>query len=142
VEFLDLRKPLQRRVHRTPERPRSLAVHDPHLQDPPFPAGTEVLGDQVLHVAGVERVEIERPVDRKRDGIRELIFGVVGIRSTHRDPPEEGDRSLRSTGRIVPNLVTPCTGKLRSLLVVLALFAVPSPPLVLREGPVRTGSAS
>jgi len=105
-------------------------VHDPHLQDPPLPAGTEVLGDQVLHVAGVEGVEIERAVDRKGDGIRELVFGVVGIRSTHRDPPEEGDRSLRSTGRIVPNLVTSCTGKLRSLLVVLALVAVPATGLL------------
>jgi hypothetical protein len=56
-------------MHGLAQGARPLAVHDPHLEDPALAAGVEIIRHHVLHLARVERVQIQRAVDRQFDRI-------------------------------------------------------------------------
>ncbi len=51
------------RFDRTPEGPRAFAVDDPHPEDTALSAFLKIPGHKVLHVCGVEGVQIEDAVD-------------------------------------------------------------------------------
>ncbi len=56
-------------MHRLAQGARALAVHNAHLEDAKAPALQEVLGEELLQVARVEGVEVQRAVDGDGEGL-------------------------------------------------------------------------
>jgi 3-dehydroquinate dehydratase len=63
-------------VHGTPQGAGAFAVHDTHLQDAASPALLQVVGYQLVNVAGMEGVQVESAVDGHFDGVI-VDFGIV-----------------------------------------------------------------
>jgi hypothetical protein len=49
-------------------------VNHPNLKDPFFPAGGDVVGQEVFHLFGLEGMQVQDPVDGKFQG-----FGLVRV---------------------------------------------------------------
>jgi hypothetical protein len=68
--------PLQHRLDDTALHALSTPVHEPHFAEAGVVRGPDVLGHDVGDVARLERVEIEKPVDRMDE--RHARYGVAG----------------------------------------------------------------
>ena len=53
------------RMHRAPQVANAFAVNDAHLQDAPLPTGGQIIRHQILHLARIERVQIQHSVNRQ-----------------------------------------------------------------------------
>ena len=51
------------RVHRAPQIADAFAVNDTHLQNAPFPTRDQIIRDEVLYLARIERVQIQHAVN-------------------------------------------------------------------------------
>ena len=82
-------------MDRAAQRARTLSVNDPDFEDTLFETRFDVIGNQLFDVTRMERVEIERTVDRQLYGVvsRKLIFVVVRHTLTAgNDAPHSFDR--------------------------------------------------
>ena len=60
---------LQQRVDSATEIADSFPVNDPHLKNAAFLTGVEIIENELLHFARLERVQVQHPVDRKFYGL-------------------------------------------------------------------------
>ena len=61
-------------MNRFPQCPGALSVYDPDLQDLAPPAFHQLLAHQILHLARLKRVQIQRPVNGKLDRLRLVLL--------------------------------------------------------------------
>ena len=53
----------QNRMHRAPQVADAFAVDDSHLENPPLPAGGEIIQHKFLHLARLEGVQVEHAIN-------------------------------------------------------------------------------
>ena len=59
----------QDRVDGAAQVAHAFAVNEAHLQNAPGLTGSQIIRHQMLHIARIERVQIQHPVNRQFDGI-------------------------------------------------------------------------
>jgi len=65
TEVDHIRMPRQNRMNRATQIPDAFAMDNADLNNPVFAASRQVIDDQLLHLPGIERVQVQYPIDRK-----------------------------------------------------------------------------
>jgi len=135
----DLGHPRERRADDARQRAGPLPVDDANPEDASSGALPEVFGDQVLHLRGFERVQVQRPFDGDLD--RAVVLFYQASLTTFQLARVLSPKKTKSSYRVFPILIIP-PGQERRIRTMCGMRgqdnALPMKPLnrMSQRGPV------